>query len=64
MGERLDALNALDDRGPAAEPVYRFDQAALAFRSASQRINAAVEAGFLVGAPIPAGDNKRHLHCA
>jgi hypothetical protein len=26
MGELLDALNALDERGPPAEPVNPFDQ--------------------------------------
>jgi hypothetical protein len=43
MGELLDALNALDDRGPPAEPVNPFDQAAQAFRSASERVNQAIQ---------------------
>jgi hypothetical protein len=39
MGELLDKLNALDDCGPAAEPINPLDQVASAFRSASQRVN-------------------------
>jgi hypothetical protein len=57
MGELLDALNSLDDRGPPAEPVNPFDQAALAFRSASQRVNEAIEAIQEPGMPL---DKLRH----
>jgi len=52
MGELLDALNALDERGRAPEPVNPFDQAAHAFRSASQRVNAAIEAVREPGMPL------------
>jgi hypothetical protein len=52
MGELLDALNALDDRGPRAEPTNSFDQAAQAFRSASQRVNEALEAIQEPGMPL------------
>jgi hypothetical protein len=52
MGELLDALNALDDRGPPAEPINPFDQAAQAFRSASQRVNDALEAVREPGMPL------------
>jgi hypothetical protein len=44
MGELLDALNALDDRGLPVEPVNPLDQAAQVFRAASQRVNEAIEA--------------------
>jgi hypothetical protein len=52
MGELLDALNALDDRGPPAEPVNPFDQAAQAFRAASQRVNETIEAIQKPGMPL------------
>jgi hypothetical protein len=52
MGELLDALNALDDRGPPAEPVNPFDQAAHVFRAASQRVNEAIEAIQEPGMPL------------
>jgi hypothetical protein len=52
MGELLDALNALDDRGPPAEPVNPFDQAAQAFLAASQRVNEAIEAIQEPGMPL------------
>jgi hypothetical protein len=52
MGELLDALNALDDRGPGPEPIHPFDQAAQAFRSASQRVNEAIEAVQEPGMPL------------
>lgn len=51
MGELLDALNELDDRGPPAEPVSPLDQAAQAFRSASQRVNEAIEGGASLACP-------------
>jgi hypothetical protein len=51
-GERLDALNSLDDGGPPAEPVNPFDQAAQAFRSASQRVNEAIKAMQEPGMPL------------
>jgi hypothetical protein len=52
MGELLDALNALDERGAARESVNPFDQAAQAFRSASQRVNEAIEAVQAPGMPL------------
>jgi hypothetical protein len=52
MGELLDALNALDDRGPAAEPINPLDQAARAFRAASQRVNEAIETIQEPGMPL------------
>jgi len=54
MGELLDKLNALDNgvRGPG-EPVQSLaDQAARAFRSASQRVNEAIEAVQEPGMPL------------
>ena len=54
MGELLDKLNALDNgvRG-AGEPVQSLaDQAARAFRSASQRVNEAIEAVQEPGMPL------------
>jgi hypothetical protein len=54
MGELLDKLNALDNgvRGPG-EPVQSLaDQAARAFRSASQRVNEAIEAVQEPGTPL------------
>jgi hypothetical protein len=52
MGELLDALNALDDRGRAPEPINLLDQAAQAFRSASQRVNETIEAAQEPGMPL------------
>jgi hypothetical protein len=52
MGELLDALNAMDDRRLAGEPVNPFDQAAHAFRSASQRVNEAIEVIQEPGMPL------------
>jgi hypothetical protein len=52
MGELLDKLNALDDREPAVEPINPFDQALQAFRSASQRINEAIEVIQEPGMPV------------
>jgi hypothetical protein len=52
MGELLDALNAMDDRRLAGEPVNPFDQAAHAFRSANQRINEAIEVIQEPGMPL------------
>jgi hypothetical protein len=56
MGELLDALNTLD-RDTQSEPDSLADQAAQAFRSASQRVNEAIEAvqepGMPVGRPRP-----------
>jgi hypothetical protein len=52
MGELLDALNKLEDRGPAAEPIRPFDQAEQIFRSASQRVNEAIEAIQEPGMPL------------
>jgi hypothetical protein len=52
MGELLDKLNALDDCGPAAEPINPLDQVASAFRSASQRVNEAIEAIQEPGMPL------------
>jgi hypothetical protein len=52
MGELLDALNALDDRGLPTEPVNPFDQAAQAFRSASQRVNEAIDVVQEPGMPL------------
>ena len=52
MGELLDALNALDDRGRAPEPINPLDRAVQAFRSASQRVNEAIEAAHAPGMPL------------
>jgi hypothetical protein len=52
MGELLDALNALDDRGPPAAPANPFDQAAQAFRAASQRVDEAIETIQEPGMPL------------
>jgi hypothetical protein len=52
MGELLDALNALDDRGSGVGPINPLDQAAQAFRSASQRVNEAIEAVQEPGMPL------------
>jgi hypothetical protein len=52
MGELLDKLNALDDLEPAVEPVSPFDQAMQAFRSASQRVNEAIEIVQEPGMPV------------
>jgi hypothetical protein len=51
VGELLDKLNALDDRRPA-EPVNPLDQAAAIFRSASQRVDEAIEAIQEPGMPL------------
>jgi hypothetical protein len=53
MGELLDALNTLD-RGarPQSETGSLADQAAQAFRSASQRVNEAIEAVQEPGMPL------------
>jgi hypothetical protein len=52
MGELLDKLNALDDCGPAAERINPLDQMASAFRTASQRVNEAIEAIQEPGMPL------------
>jgi hypothetical protein len=52
MGELLEKLNALDDCGPAAEPINPLDRAASAFRTASQRVNEAIEAIQEPGMPL------------
>jgi hypothetical protein len=52
MGELMDALDALDDRGPAADPANPFDQAAQAFRTVSLRVNEAIEAVREPGMPL------------
>jgi hypothetical protein len=52
MGELLDALNAIDDRRPATDPTNPLDQAAQAFRLASQRVNEAIEAVQEPGMPL------------
>jgi hypothetical protein len=52
MGELLDALNALDNRGAPAEPINPFDQAAQAFRAASQKVNEAIEVIQEPGMPL------------
>ena len=54
MGELLDRLNAMDSRTRApGEPVRSAaDQAALAFRSASRRVNKAIEAVREPGMPL------------
>ena len=44
MGELLDKPSALDDCGPAAEPINPLDRVASAFRSASHRVNKAIDA--------------------
>jgi hypothetical protein len=51
MGELLDALNTLD-RDTQSEPGSLADQAAQAFRSASQRVNEAIEAVQEPGMPL------------
>ena len=52
VGELLDALNALDDRGPSAEPVKPLEQAAHAFRLASRKVNETIEAIQEPGMPL------------
>jgi hypothetical protein len=54
MGELLDRLNAMDSRPRApGEPIRSVaDQAALAFRLASQRVNEAIEAVREPGMPL------------
>jgi hypothetical protein len=54
MGELLDSLTSLDRTRPASnEPIVSVtDQAAEAFRSASQRINQAIEAISEPGMPL------------
>jgi hypothetical protein len=54
MGELLDRLNAMDSRPRApGEPIRSVaDQAAQAFRSASQRVNEAIEAVREPGMPV------------
>ena len=54
MGELMDRLNAMDAREAASDqPVDLFvDVAALAFRSASQRVNDAIEAIREPGMPL------------
>jgi hypothetical protein len=52
MGELLEALNALDGRGPPAEPINPLDQAVQAFRLATQRVNEALEAIQKPGIPL------------
>jgi hypothetical protein len=54
MGELMDRLNAMDAREAASDqPVDSFvDVAALAFRSASQRVNDAIEAIREPGMPL------------
>ena len=51
MGELLDALNTLD-RDTQSEPDSLADQAAQAFRSASHRVNEAIEAVQEPGMPL------------
>jgi hypothetical protein len=51
MGELLDALNTLD-RDTQSEPGSLADQAAQAFRSASHRVNEAIEAVQEPGMPL------------
>jgi hypothetical protein len=54
MGELLDRLNAMDSRPRApGEPIRSVaDQAAQAFRSASQRVNEAIDAIQGPGMPL------------
>ena len=52
MGELLDALNSLDDDGPAPKPVDPVDLVMHAFRSAGQRVNEAIEAAQEPGMPL------------
>jgi hypothetical protein len=54
MGELLDRLNAMDSRPRApGEPIRSVaEQAAQAFRSASQRVNEAIEAVQEPGMPL------------
>jgi hypothetical protein len=52
MGELLDALNALDDNGPASKPINPLDRAAEAFRAASGRVNEMVQAVQEPGMPL------------
>jgi hypothetical protein len=55
MGELLDKLNALDGAPTRDEPINLLaDQAARAFRSASQRLNDAIEAIQEPGMPLDA----------
>jgi hypothetical protein len=52
MGELLDALNAVDDHDPPAKSAV--DQAVELFRSASQKVNEAIEAVQEPGMPLDA----------
>jgi hypothetical protein len=52
MGELLDALNALDDNGPAPKPITPLERAAEAFRAASGRVNEVVQAVQEPGMPL------------
>ena len=52
MGELLDALNALDDNGPAPKPINALDQMAQSFRSAGQCVNETIEALREPGMPL------------
>jgi hypothetical protein len=55
MGELLDKLNALDGAPAPDEPINSLaDHAARAFRSASQRLNEAIEAIQEPGMPLDA----------
>jgi hypothetical protein len=56
MGELLDRLNAMDSRPRAPDEPIRSvaDQAAQAFRSASQRVNEVIEAVREPGMPLDA----------
>jgi len=57
MGELLDKLNALDGAPAPDEPINSLaDYAARAFRSASQRLNEAIEAIQESGMPLDALD--------
>jgi len=52
MGELLDALNALEENGPAPKPINPLDQVAQAIRSAGQRVNDTIEALKEPGMPL------------
>jgi hypothetical protein len=52
MGELLDALNALDDNGPAPKPINPLDQVTQTFRSAGRQISETIEALKEPGMPL------------
>jgi hypothetical protein len=52
MGELQDALNALDDNGPAPKSINPLDRAVEAFRATGGRVNEVVQAVQEPGMPL------------